>query len=276
MTSRQKEHFGASMSAHLAHFSSTIRSASEAALRSDVTLGGALALTRAEGMVVSYAPFEHIQRGARVVIVGITPGAQQAGNALIELRRRLIAGDTDEAALAAAKVFASFSGPMRTNLVAMLDHIGLPRWLGVASTAALWSSHQELVHFTSALRYPVFVGGANYNGQPGMITSPTLRRLLDECLREEAEALSGAVWIPLGPKAATGVQHIVKSGALDAARVLDGLPHPSGANAERIAYFIGRKSREALSAKTDPVSLDLAKARLMALVARLSEGHQQA
>ena len=34
------------------------------------------------------------------------------------------------------------------------------------------------------------------------------------------------------------------------------MPHPSGANAERIAYFLGRKSREALCAKTDPAKLD--------------------
>ncbi|AZO59690.1 hypothetical protein EJ078_10920 [Mesorhizobium sp. M1A.F.Ca.IN.022.06.1.1] len=257
------------MSAQLALYSSVIRSTSEAALRSDVTLSGRLLLERAGDLAISYAPFEHIERNARVVLVGITPGAQQAGNALIELRRRLVAGDTNESALAAAKVFASFSGPMRTNLVAMLDHIGLAGWLGVTSTAALWSTHQRLVHFTSALRYPVFVGSTNYNGHPPMTSHPSLRRMIDEFLREEAAALPNAVWIPLGPKAAVGVHHLVKSGAIAQSRVLDGLPHPSGANAERIAYFLGRKPREALSAKTDPNNLDAAQRRLKDLVSRL-------
>lgn len=257
------------MSAHLARFASTIRSASEAEIRAEVTLGGRLTMDKAGDVTVSYAPFEHVQRGARVVIVGITPGAQQAGNALVELRRKMLAGASDEAALASAKVFASFSGPMRANLVAMLDHVGLARWLGIASTALLWTARHELVNFTSALRYPVLVGGANYNGQPNMTSCEPLRRMLDTALREEAEALPGAVWIPLGPKAAAGVQHLVRMRALDPSRVLDGLPHPSGANAERVAYFVGRKAREALSVKTDPVSLDAARARVTGLVARL-------
>ncbi|TGS19046.1 hypothetical protein EN852_001600 [Mesorhizobium sp. M2E.F.Ca.ET.209.01.1.1] len=257
------------MSAKLALYSSVIRSTHEAALRSDVTLGGRLLLERSGDLVISYAPFEHIEREARVVIVGITPGAQQAGNALIELRRRLMAGDTEESALAAAKVFASFSGSMRTNLVAMLDHIGLAEWLGITSTAALWSTQKRLVHFTSALRYPVFVGSTNYNGQPPMTSHPSLRRMIDEFLREEAAALPKAVWIPLGPKAGDGVNHLVKSGAIARSNVLDGLPHPSGANAERIAYFLGRKPREALSAKTDPTTLDAALKRLKGMVSQL-------
>lgn len=257
------------MSAHLARFASTILSASEADIRADVTLNGRLDIDRIGNVVVSYAPFEHIQRNARVVIVGITPGAQQAANALVELRRQMLAGAPVTAALAAAKVFASFSGPMRTNLIAMLDHVGLATWLGIQTMAALWSSHHEYVHFTSALRYPVFVGGVNYNGQPAMTGCSPLRRMLDEALREEAEALPEAVWIPLGPKAAVGIAYLVTAGVLDPSRVLDGLPHPSGANAERVAYFLGRKAREALSPKTDPISLDAASARLKNLVARM-------
>ena len=80
-----------------------------------------------------------------------------------------------------------------------------------------------------------------------MTSSLLLCRLLDECLREEA--LPEAVWIPLGPHAAAGIQHILKSGALDPSKVLNGLPHSSGANAERIAYFIGRNFPEAPSRK---------------------------
>ena len=78
--------------------------------------------------LLNYAPFEHIQHSAKVVIVGITPGEQQARNALLEARRQLIAGASQAMALSKAKVFASFSGPMRANLVAMLDHVGLHRW----------------------------------------------------------------------------------------------------------------------------------------------------
>lgn len=61
----------------------------------------------------------------------------------------------------------------------------------------------------------------------------------------------------------------MKEGALASDVVLDGLPHPSGANAERIAYFLGRKAREALSPKTSPAGLDAARDRLRAQVAAL-------
>ncbi len=103
------------MSIYLARFADTIRASSEKAIRADVTLGGQLLLDRLGDLAVSYAPLEHIQHGARVVIVGITPGAQQAANALCEARRRLLAGDDHPEVLAATKVFASFSGPMRAQ-----------------------------------------------------------------------------------------------------------------------------------------------------------------
>jgi hypothetical protein len=249
-------------SAHLTRFAPILTAASEDAIRGDVTLGGQLVIERAGDLVVSYAPFEHIELSARIVIVGITPGAQQACNALLEVRRQLLAGNDHASALAAAKVFASFSGPMRTNLIAMFDHIGLHRFIGVQSAADLWNDSRTLVNFTSALRYPVFVAGKNYSGQPSMTAIPILRNLLDTCLHEEARALPKAAWIPLGPKASQGVDWLVQKGMLDRSRVFVGLPHPSGANAERIAYFLGRKSRATLSSKTNAATLDDARERL--------------
>lgn len=46
--------------------------------------------------------------------------------------------------------------------------------------------------------------------------------------------------------------------------------HPSGANAERIAYFLGRKSRSALSAKTNPDKLDRAREEMIRKVLALA------
>lgn len=76
-----------------------------------------------------------------------------------------------------AKIFASFSGPMRANLVAMLDSIGVNHRLGILSTSTLWNSDANLVHFTSALRYPVFVDGMNYSGAPSIITTRCCRSI---------------------------------------------------------------------------------------------------
>ncbi|MET4481584.1 hypothetical protein ABIB66_006144 [Bradyrhizobium sp. F1.13.3] len=215
----------------LSRFSPFLMSSSEADIRADVTLNSRLVLARSENMVVSYAPFENLEPRAKVVIVGITPGEQQARNGLIELRRQLLAGSDLPTALAKAKVFASFSGAMRVNLVAMLDHIGLHRWVGVDSISELWEGRSELVHFTSALRYPVFVGGKNYSGQPSITKTPILLDLLRTCLLEEALALVGAIWIPLGTVATGAVEWVVRQGILKPQNVLVGLPHPSGASA---------------------------------------------
>ena len=254
---------------YLSRFAGLLTEVSEFDLQADITLQGRLVLDRVGNLIVSYAPFEHIQRSVRLVIIGITPGAQQARNALLEARRQLLGRASHATVLAAAKVFASFSGPMRANLVAMLDHIGLNRWLGISTTAAVWSTSSNLVHFTSALRYPVYLNGKNYAGNPSMTATPALRDLLVRCLGEEARVLPEAVWIPLGPKAAEGVSWLVREGLLSSKQVLAGLPHPSGANAERVSYFLGRKDIASLSPKTSPASLDAARERLTEHVASL-------
>jgi len=253
----------------LIRFADIIGGVSPRELEADVTLGGRLVLSAFKDLKVCYAPFDHIQTSAKLVLVGITPGAQQARNALMEARRKLAAGADHRSALSAAKAFASFSGPMRKNLVAMLDHIGLNRWLGVPTTEEIWGERADLAHFTSALRYPVYIAGENYSGSPSMIATPVLRGLLEKCLGEEARALPDAVWVPLGPSATEGVSWIVQKGFLKQRQVLIGLPHPSGANAERIAYFLGRKDRAALSRKTSADLIDAARTRLMAHVTSL-------
>ena len=255
--------------ADLAEFADLLVSVTEADLMADSTLGGRLLLDRSGRITVCYAPFDYIQRGARLAFVGITPGAQQALNGLLEVRRQLIAGAGYAAALRAAKVFASFSGPMRNNLIAMLDHVGLNRWLGLTSTADVWSARPELVHFTSALRYPVYLDGQNYSGSPSMITTPALREIVDHCLQAEVAALPGAVWVPLGSKATEAMMELTRAGQLAPEKILAGLPHPSGANAERIAYFLGRKERGSLSKKTSPDGIDAARVRLSNQVAGL-------
>jgi len=93
--------------------------------------------------------------------------------------------------------------------------------------------------------------------------------MIDACLADEARRLSKAVWLPLGPQPARALDYLCSRGLLDRKQVLVGLPHPSGANAERVAYFTGRKTREALSSKTNPVTLDAARIKLRGQVADL-------
>lgn len=230
--------------------------------------GEALLLARSGALAVHYAPFDHIERDARLVCVGITPGREQADNALDAYRQALRAGKPIAEALRHAKLVASFSGPMRSNIVRMLDLLGIHGALGAVNSAALFAPGGR-VHFTSALRYPVFVNGKNYSGTPNMLRTPLLRDMVETFLAEEVRALPDALWLPLGPKPAAALRHLAGRGLLSANRILQGMPHPSGANAERIAYFLGLKAKGDLSPKTRPVVIDAAREVLLAQIGRL-------
>lgn len=219
-----------------------------------------------------YAPFDYIEARARLVVVGITPGKTQAVNAIEAAQKALSRGSSIEAALAEAKLVGSFSGALRGNLIAMLDGIGVHEHFGLPSTAELFRPGSTEVHFTSAVRYPTFVSGANYNGTPDMLKSPMLRRMVEKYLAEEAAFLPDAIWLPLGPKAEAAVKHLVAMGRLDRKRVLAGMPHPSGANAERVAVFLGRKASNLASSRTNAAPLLAAFERLCAQIKSLKGG----
>jgi hypothetical protein len=187
-----------------------------------------------------------------------------------EAQRKLLLGSSDEVALQCAKRTGAFSGPMRSNLVALLDYFEINGWLGIQSCAALFEDASELAQSTSALRHPVFIDGDNYNGTPGMTGHPMLQRMLLDYFAEEAKILKHAVFVPLGPKVSEAMDWLIARGYLDATQVLSGLPHPSGANAERIQYMLERKPRANLSVKTDPVKLDRAREDLRAKVRALA------
>lgn len=216
----------------------------------------ALRMAEEGDVTVVYAPFDHIALNAKLVVVGITPGMAQAANALHAAVSTH--GQPLEQRLKAAKQTASFSGgAIRSNLIAMLDGIGVAHHFGVSSSSELFRPGSEDVHFTSALRYPVFVKGQNYNGTPDMIRTPVLRNMIETHLAEEAGALPDALWLPLGPKAEQAVLHLAALGQLRRDRILSGLPHPSGANAERVAVFLGRKAPALASRQTNaPVLIE--------------------
>lgn len=211
---------------------------------------------------ILYAPFEYIQAGAELVIVGITPGQTQAENALAAARDALRRGAALEIAAREAKTAASFSGAMRVNLVGMLEAAGFPGWLGIPSAEAIFGAAANRVHFTSALRYPVFLDGQNYNGsggQPSILSHSRLLAMVESALEEECRALPGAYWLPLWDVPDAALQHLVARGVLREDRVLAPMPHPAGGNGENIAWFRGTTKATAFSsrrASTGPLLLE--------------------
>lgn len=246
-----------------------IRRANASTIKSANDIPKGLELAKDGKLSVHYIPFDTINTSAKVVLVGITPGLTQLTNALKEAQSQLKAGADRETVLKMSKKTGAFSGTMRPNLIALLDRIGLHKWLNLKSCNDLFDGASNLMHTTSVLRYPVFADGKNYNGTPNMVTNAFLREHLEKYFGEEAKVLSKAVFIPLGDKVSDALSHLASRGFLDRERILDGLPHPSGANAERIKYFLGQKDRSVLSVKTDPNKLDEALCKLQIQVAAL-------
>lgn len=235
-----------------------------------------LLLSKNDRYATYYAPFEFVNESARVVICGITPGVQQALIALKTAKDGLRADLSTDEILKRAKHAASFAGAMRRNLVELMDFIGLDHWLGLQTCADLFETRQDLVHFTSALRNPVLDQGQNFSGGRAMISNSYLWSQIHKGLVEEIESLPGdCVFIPLGQGVDAVFEKLASEGIIEINRVLSGLPHASGANAERIAYFCQRKDRDRLSGKTNPEKLDEARISLLNRVTELSGGEDR-
>lgn len=102
-----------------------------------------------------------------------------------------------------------------------------------------------------------------------MVKTPKLREWLERYTGAELRALPNALIVPLGPKVAAAMQHLASLGFINREHILDGLPHPSGANAERIAFFLGQKSASACSVETNTRSIEMARSTLVERLAKL-------
>ena len=149
-------------------------------------------------------------------VVGITPGAYQATEALREAQACLRAGRSSEETLRRADAAGSFSGPMRTHLVTMLDGIGLADTLGLEGTAQLSGDHHHLAALCSAIDYPVFVNGRNYGGaSPPLTRHPVLRSLVRASLGTRVAMTPDALVIPLGKTAQEAASLLAADGLLN-------------------------------------------------------------
>jgi hypothetical protein len=132
---------------------------------------------------------------------------------------------------------AGFAGSMRMNMVAMLDAIGLPATLGIQTSAHLFQQRDDLIHGTSALRYPVFIAGENYGGNPHVDRSTMLTRFVHQLLAAELAAIPDALVLPLGKAVEGCLRMLIANNQLEEVRCLFGFPHPSGANGHRAVQF---------------------------------------
>ena len=187
-----------------------------------------------------YAPHnEFINKQAKIVIVGITPGWQQMKMAFMQFTKSLATHSSLDNCLYDAKVAARFSGTMRSNLIEMLDQCHLPSTLNVASSAHLFERNNLSLHTTSIIKYPVFIKEKNYTGhQPHAMDSPLLRHYIYRVFPEEMSNIrQPALVIPLGKAVEKLIFKLIEEQKLPNHHYVFGFPHPSGANGHRIKQF---------------------------------------
>jgi hypothetical protein len=191
---------------------------------------------------IYYAPFEHLNEQAKVVIVGITPGLHQMKKSFETVWNLEEENLTDEEVLHKVKKNSSFEGPMRKNLINMLDELNLPDHLGISSTSELFESSSHLVQTTSVLPYPVFYNGKNYSGStPNIVKTDILRGYIIHSFPKEIEHMNNPLIVPLGVNVSKALSYLAEEGLIDSASILNGFPHPSGGNGHRHKQFADYK-----------------------------------
>ena len=214
-------------------------------------------------LAVYYTPFEFLNKDAKIMIVGITPGLEQFKKAVTAARDSLKKGEAPEVALEAAKKTAAFAGATRNNLIKLLDTIGLQKYLGLESCRSLFEDDFHLVQTSSLLRNAVLIDGKNYNGSSSMMRDPLVLDQVTSYFLKDAQKLEQALILPLGENANLGVNYLVEQGLIDGKRVLSGMIHPSGASGERVAYLHGEKKSQDLSPKKDAAKIDKSREMLI-------------
>jgi hypothetical protein len=195
-------------------------------------------------ITIYYAPFEYVNPDAKVVIIGITPGMFQMKQSYTTVWNYKDTPISDEKLLHEVKKQSSFQGPMRKNLITMLDELQLHTYLHISSTSQLFDTHSHLVQTSSVIKYPVFYRGKNYNGStPNMIRTEILMSYILEGFVKELEMMNQPLLIPLGVNVSRLLEFLMENNHLKEHSILHGFPHPSGGNGHRHRQFAENKEK---------------------------------
>ncbi|WP_415903216.1 hypothetical protein ACMXYR_05535 [Neptuniibacter sp. QD29_5] len=191
-----------------------------------------------------YAPFERVNTSAKIVLIGITPGRTQMNRALNAAAKSVKVGVNIDEAVSEVKRIGSFSGSMRPNIVNTLNKLGYQKRLGIHDSSELWSTENNLVNFCSLLKYPVFIRGKDYNGNPNPFKVSELERLLIDGFAKDLQSIPPtAELVPLGDFVASVISELDRRNLVPQKITrfegeIVAPPHPSGANAESISLLL--------------------------------------
>jgi len=194
-----------------------------------------------------YAPFDYINRDAKIILVGITPGATQMNNSINSAKELISSGENPIDSMKKIKIDGSFSGKMRPLAKNILNKTGYHKILGITCCSELWNKHNDLVQFCSLLKYPVFFKGGNYNGKPDPFKVSELKEMLyDEFINDLALINKDAILVPFGNFVANVIAELKGQGLISQRITTNkygivSLPHPSGENNESISLLLKDK-----------------------------------
>lgn len=225
---------------HFGNFENILRDSGAAAVRRPDTF-----LAQEPPYEVFYIPFEHVNRRARLVIVGITPGMNQLEMAYAEAQRLLGLGMSQAEILEAVKTFAAFGGDaMRPNLLRMLRHFNFAMILGIGDEADLWGTAAELLHSTSVVPHAAFKNSKMFSGSfDEVFRVDALRQRFEADFVTTLSDLSGdALYVALGKTPLDALRHCVGLGVIKEHQLLGALAHPSRSVSRRRVTTPGRPS----------------------------------
>ena len=218
-----------------------------------------LELERRGKYLLQYTPFEHLNKGAKLVIVGITPGPNQLELAYDVAQKLLQAGRSEDEILADVKKAGAFVGPaMRPNLLKMLRHFRFEKILGIDDAESLWGKDAGLLHSTSVIPHAAFKITKSENKMfagnfEEVMKSGLLRECFVNCFVPSIREMNqNAFYVSLGQCPQAALQWCVEEGYLRQEQVLGAFCHPSTNGGSAPSYYLREVSREELSPK-DPV-----------------------
>ncbi len=183
-----------------------------------------------------YAPFGWINDEADIVIIGITPGRQQASASLRAVREALQKGASADEAAKVAKESASFKGDMRSTAAKLMNRFAFDRLFGLTDAGEVFSSASRRAHYMSLLRWPVLhrkkqkgvARWSDFGGGAEAFSDLMLLRSIAEYFEPEILRFPNAWLVPFGDVPAEGLRRMVAKGLVDPQKVLAGLNHPAG------------------------------------------------
>lgn len=199
---------------------------------------------------LQFIPFEHLNRDARLVIVGITPGNTQLDIAYKKAQELLRAGRPEEEIIVEVKKAGAFGGPsMKPNLLKMLRHFQFEKLLGIDDVDTLWGDNADLLHSTSVVPHAAFKAGVRFNGSFAEVMDlPLLKQCFLDCFVPSAMEISrDALFVALGPCPQAALEWCVEEGALRRGQVLGSFCHPSSAGGSTTRYYLREVSKDELN-----------------------------